>query len=176
LRQRMKLFASVIQTSILYGCVSWTMTRQREQLLRTTQRRLLRMIVGTKRTYQLDQSGVKELENWVDWIQRATRVAENVMVKYGVHDWIDEVCKRKFHWAGHVSRRMDGRWSKAVLCWCPVGERRRCRPLMRWCDSINRFFDSMSTALGQQISWMQLAQDRDAWKALEQQFVLFCSR
>jgi hypothetical protein len=41
LQQRMRLFSSVVQPSILYGCVSWTMTRQREQLLRTTQRRML---------------------------------------------------------------------------------------------------------------------------------------
>ena len=136
---------------------------------------MLRIIVGTNRMYHLDHSGVRVVENWVDWIQRATRVAEDAMVKYSVPDWVDEVCKRKFHWAGHVSRRADGRWSKAVLTWQPVGQRCRGRPLMRWCDSISRFFDDMSTAMGRHIDWMEMAQDRDGWKALEQQFVLSCS-
>ena len=31
LAQRMKLFKSVVQPSILYGCVSWVMTSSREQ-------------------------------------------------------------------------------------------------------------------------------------------------
>ena len=118
---------------------------------------------------------MRTLEDWVDWIQKATRDAETAMGKFGIKDWVDEVCKRKFGWAGHVCRRHDGRWSRQVLNWCPVGMRGRGRPLTRWGDSIDKFFAEMSTALGEQVDWMVLAEDRDAWSALEEQFVSYCS-
>ena len=114
-------------------------------------------------------------ENWVDWIQRATRDAEDAMLKFCMSDWVDEVCRRKFGWAGHVCRRHDGRWSRQVLNWCPAGLRVRGRPLMRWCDSITQFFDNVSAAMTEQIDWMALAEDRDAWSTMEEQFVLYCS-
>ena len=84
--------------------------------------------------------------------------------------------QKKVSLAGHVSRRLDGKWSKAVLTWQPVGARCKGRPLMRWCDAINRLIDDMSATLGKHIDWMKMAQDRDAWKTLEQQFVFSCSR
>ena len=34
--QRMKLFKAGVQLSFLYGCVSWTLTREREHKIRTT--------------------------------------------------------------------------------------------------------------------------------------------
>ena len=151
------------------------MTRQREQLLRTTQRRMLRQIVGTRRRPLINEAGDRTLENWVDWIQRATREAEDAMCKFCISDWVAEVCKRKFGWAGHVCRRQDGRWSRQVLNWCPVGWRDRGHPLMRWRDSFTSFFDNVSAAMTQHIDWMALAEDRDAWNALEEQFVLHCS-
>ena len=173
LRQRMRLFVSVVQPSVLYGCVSWTMTKEREQLLRTTQRKMMRKVVGTKRIVVKDAQGGSTTENYVDWVQRATRKAEEAMDKYGVPDWVGEACKRKFQWAGHVSRRDDGRWSGQILRWCPVGVRLQGRPVTRWSDALNKFYDSVSAALGEHIDWITLAADRDKWKQMEEAFVEF---
>jgi hypothetical protein len=49
LRSRLKLFDAVITPTILYACGSWTMTSSREMLLLTTQRKMLRKILGLGR-------------------------------------------------------------------------------------------------------------------------------
>ena len=49
LRDRLKLFNATVTPTVLYGCGSWTMTKEREQQLRTAQRKMLRWIVGVGR-------------------------------------------------------------------------------------------------------------------------------
>ena len=85
------------------------MTKEREQLLRTTQSKMMRKVVGTKRIVMKDAQGDSTTENYVDWMQRATGKTEEAMAKYGVSDWVGEACKRKFQRAGHVLRRTDER-------------------------------------------------------------------
>ena len=91
LSQRLRFFKSVVQPSVLYGCVSWTLTRKREQTLRTAQRKMLRQIINTKRRFEFTTDGEKILEDWVGWVRRATRVAEKWMAQYRVPDWVHEV-------------------------------------------------------------------------------------
>ena len=175
LRQRMRLFASVVQPSVLYGCVSWSMTKQREHSFRTVQRKMVRKIVGTRPARVTDEQGDVSLEDHVLWMKRATRKAEEALEKHGVPCWVEESYRRKYRWAGHVARRDDERWSRQVLCWNPVGVRAQGRPLTRWSDALNKFFDSVSAALGQCIDWMSLTKDRDEWKQFETPFVEFCT-
>jgi hypothetical protein len=61
LDQRLRLFKAVVQPSFLYGSVCWTMTRKREQYIRTAQRKMVRTIIGSRRKL-VDN----ELEDWVD--------------------------------------------------------------------------------------------------------------
>ena len=155
----MRLFASVVQPSVLYGCVSCSMTKEREHLLRTAQRKMVRKIVGTKPARMTDEQGEASLEDYVLWIKRATRKAEEALAKHSVPCWVEESYRRKYRWAGHVARRDDERWSRQVLCWKPVGVRAQGRPLTRWSDALNKFFDGVSAALGQCIDWMSLAKN-----------------
>ena len=79
--------------------------------------------------------------------------------------------KRKWTWTGHVARRTDGRWSKRVLSWQPKGVRKQGRPFTRWSDEIKMF---LSATYGGDVDselWMELAQDRNQWTALEADFV-----
>ena len=46
LYQRLRLFHSMVTPTALYGAGSWAMTAGREQILRTTQRKMLRCILG----------------------------------------------------------------------------------------------------------------------------------
>ena len=85
IERRLKLFKAVVQPTLLYGCACWTLTRAREQLIRTTQRKMLRQIMGTKRRVKDDG-----LEDWVEWIIRATEEAENAMRRFCVPDWVEE--------------------------------------------------------------------------------------
>ncbi|CAH2217925.1 jg24420 [Pararge aegeria aegeria] len=73
------------------------------------------------------------------------------------------VAKVKWHRAGHIARRTDGRWGLKVLEWrlC-TGKRSVGRPPTRWRDDIRRFAGSR---------WRQAAQDRVLWNSLQKTFV-----
>ena len=55
---------------------------------------MLRSIVGTRRLSVKDDSGNVLLEDWVDWMQRATHAAEAVQREHGVRDWVEEITRR----------------------------------------------------------------------------------
>ena len=61
---------------------------------------MMRMIVGTRRKY-MDEN--KTPETYVEWVQRATREAENMMDKYSIQDWI--TLQRRRLW-GSVPREL----------------------------------------------------------------------
>eukprot|EP00973_Karenia_brevis_P023276 3205690-Karenia_brevis.AAC.1 len=76
-----------------------------------------------------------ELENYVDWIRRATHIAENAMSKAKVEDWVSKQRRLKWSWAGHIARRQDHRWSSEVLTWTVTGGYRMPgHPVRRWQD------------------------------------------
>ena len=122
LRSRLRLFNAVITPTVLYASSSWTMTAQREMLLQTSQRRMLRRILGHGRKTQIKQnwehletssegeeeqeernedeednsnSQKMEQESWVDWIKRTTQIAISEARKAQVTDWVEEQRKRK---------------------------------------------------------------------------------
>jgi len=65
-------------------------------------------------------------------------------------------------WAGHVARMREGRGVHRVLVGKPVGKRPLGRPRRRWEDNIK--MDLWEVGGGG--DWMELAQDRDRWRAL----------
>ena len=160
------------------------MTAERSRRLRTTQRRMLRQIVRTSRqqvstteTGDTDSSGGSALleedaeeESWVDWVIRATAIAEDRRDEAQVEDWQLAQRRRYWRWAGHVARQKDNRWTVKALTWTPgTGFRTRGRPVKRWHEDLDEFFcHKLGHARGH---WMTAAQDRDFWKSLEQDFV-----
>ena len=166
LAKRLKLFQSTVQPTLLYGCACWTMTRDRESKIRTVQRKMLRAIIGTKRI-----AGKQGLETWVEWVVRSTRIAEQTMVDLGVPDWVEEVHRRRFRWAGRTSRVSDDRWTKEVLQWSATGARKRGRPRCRWADQLNKFFKQGLQATNE--FWLELAQEKQSWDTLEGDYVNF---
>jgi hypothetical protein len=67
-------------------------------------------------------------------------------------------------WAGHVARIGEGRDMHRVLVGKPEGKRPVRRPRFRWEDNIKMGFQEVGGGCG---DWMELAQDRDRWLALE---------
>ncbi|CAG9135919.1 unnamed protein product [Plutella xylostella] len=68
-----------------------------------------------------------------------------------VEDVGRRITKLKWRWAGHLARREDGRWTKAVSEWWPrEGRRLVGRPPTRWSDDIRRVTGP---------NWMSVAQD-----------------
>ena len=86
-------------------------------MIRSMQRKMLRQIVGVRRIV----SDEKGLEDWLPWFKRATHAAEHERVHHNVPDWVEEVSRRKFRWAGHVARRTDARWTRVFLEWSVAG-------------------------------------------------------
>ena len=118
-----------------------------------------------------DVGAAEVLEPWVDWIRRATGLAELHLHKAGAEDWTGEHKRRKWRCAGHLARRDDDRWSKKSLDWTPPGTRKVGRPHARWSDSLDRFATTLFNTEYEKGSWQVLAQDRETWKVLEQDFI-----
>jgi len=75
---------------------------------------------------------------------------------------IVRVVKSRMRWAGHVARMGEGRGVHRVLVGKPEGKRPLGRPRLRWEDNIK--MDLWEVGGGG--DWMELAQDRDRWRAL----------
>jgi hypothetical protein len=66
-------------------------------------------------------------------------------------------------WVGRVARMGEGRGVYRVLVGKPEGRRPMGRPRRRWEDNIR--IDLREVGCGC-VDWMELAQDRDSWRAL----------
>jgi len=66
-------------------------------------------------------------------------------------------------WAGHVARMGEGRGVYRVLVGKSEGKRPLGRPTRRWEDNIEMDLREVGGGCG---DWMELAQDRDRWRAL----------
>ena len=73
------------------------------------------------------------------------------------------VKSRRMRWAGHVARMGEDRGVHRVLVWKPEGKRPLERPRRRWEDNIKMDLQEVGGVRG---DWMELAQDRDRWRAL----------
>ena len=72
-------------------------------------------------------------------------------------------CSRRMRWAGHVARMGEDRGVQRVLVGKPEGKRPLRRPRRRWEDNIKMVLQEVGGGRG---DWMELAQDRDRWRAL----------
>ena len=73
------------------------------------------------------------------------------------------VIKSIMRWAGHVARMGEGRGVHRVMVGKPEGKRPLGRPRRRWEDNIKMDVQEVGGGCG---DWMELAQDRDRWRAL----------
>jgi len=70
---------------------------------------------------------------------------------------------RQMGWAGHVARMGEDRVVHRVFVGKPEGKRPLGRPRCRWEDNMKM---DLQEAGGGHGDWMELAQDRDRWRAL----------
>jgi hypothetical protein len=66
-------------------------------------------------------------------------------------------------WAGHVARMGEKRNAYRILVGKPEGKRPLGRPRRRWMDNIKM---DLREAGWDGMDWINLAQDRDRWRAL----------
>lgn len=80
-----------------------------------------------------------------------------------VTDIVEKVATLKWRGAGHIARREDGQWTKAVVQWRPrQHSRKRGRPPTRWTDDIIKTTGTR---------WELKARNRQRWKEMEEAYV-----
>ena len=124
----------------------------------TTHRKMIRAMVGTKRLAD---------EGFVDWIKRATAIAETAMISACVDSWVTTQAKRHWAWAGRVCRLTDSRWTNKILYWDPPIARKPGRPRVRWADALDDFWKSN----GRVEPWKQTARNNATWARLGSAFI-----
>ena len=141
-------FRSDCEPGGLYGSETWTLTKEMAKQLRTTQRRMLRKILGQGRrrvqraegtindteTAESEEAEAEggaddgreeeddrdELEPWVDWIKRVTHNAESSLEKLRIKTWVEQARRRKWKWAAKLlSEPGEQKWSQIILDWNP---------------------------------------------------------
>jgi hypothetical protein len=70
---------------------------------------------------------------------------------------------RRMRWARHVARMGETRNAYRILVGKPEGKRPLGRPRRRWVDNIK--MDLIEIAWDG-VDWIELAQDRDHWRAV----------
>ena len=70
---------------------------------------------------------------------------------------------RRMRWAGHVARMVEGRGVYRVLVGKPEGKRPLGRPRRRWEDNIKMDLQEVGCGV---MDWVELAEDRERWRAL----------
>jgi hypothetical protein len=69
---------------------------------------------------------------------------------------------RRMRWVGHVARMGEMRTAYRILVEKPEGKRPLGRPRCRWVDNIKLYLRETEWVM----YWIDLAQDRDKWRAL----------
>ena len=151
-----KLFEAVVTPVALYGCAGWTLSSKMEDQLRTTRRRMLRIMLCTRR---------RPDESWIEFIKRGTAEAESRMMSSSYACWVPGYRRHKWRFVGKTVRATDERWSKRLLDWQPHF---RCwphrsvgHPHLRWEDAFTKIAGG---------EWLSIAAS-DTWTVLEHGFV-----
>jgi len=82
---------------------------------------------------------------------------------YSLQNIVRVVKSRRMRWAGHVARMGEVRGVHRVLVRKPEGKRPLGRPRRRWEENIK--MDLQEVQCGG-MYWIDLAQDKDRWRAL----------
>ena len=155
---RLKLFNSVVTPAVLYGCSSWAMKIDMERELKSTWRRMLRMMLSPRRQPE---------EDWIDYVQRSTAHVEALSTKHGYQDWLTTQRSRKWRFVGKVVTDTCGKWSTRLLSWRPwfrtLPARNVGRPKLRWAHDLEHYCGG---------DWQERAADKALWIILRDGYKL----
>jgi hypothetical protein len=134
---------------VLFGCETWSLTIREEHRLRVFENRVLWRIFGPKRDEVTDDR--RKLHN------------EELHNLYSSPSIIRMIKSRRMRWAGHVARMGKKRNAYRILVGHPEGKRPLGRLRCRWVDNIKMYLRVIGWD-GK--DWIDLAQDKDQWRAL----------
>ena len=143
LASKVKLMRTLILSTLLYACESWTLTAEIERRIQALEMKCYRRLLNI--SYK-DHVMNEEVRNG---IQKATGVHEDLLTM---------IKKRILRWYGHISRSSG--MAKTILQGTMKGARKRGRQKKRWENNITKwtgmeFGDSL-----------RAAEDREGWKGV----------
>ena len=187
LKSRIRLFDATITPTVLYGCTSWTTTKDLTTTILRTPRRMLRLIIGAPRrrsaatpsTTTNRHEEATEEEPWQDFIKRTTTIAERLLSSLDIETWDITYWRRKWQWTSRLAEQHHDRWSRIAYLWQPQIHhryptyRRQGRPRKRWDDEINHFIHTtqQSTDATTPSTILQLSTDQSTWADFENNFI-----
>ena len=142
LASKVKLMRTLILSTFLYACESWTLTEEIERRIQALEMRCYRRLLNI--SYK-DHVTNEEVRN---------RIQNAIGVN---NDLLTIVKKRKLRWYGHISRSSG--MAKTILQGAVKGARRRERLKKRWVD-VKEW-----TGMGFGDS-LRAAEDREGWKGI----------
>jgi hypothetical protein len=141
---KIRIYKTIFLPVVLYGCETWSLTLREVLKLRVFENRVLRRIFRLKRDEMI--GGWRKLNY------------EELHNLYPSPSIIRIIKSRRMRWAGHVARMGEKRNACTILVGKPEGKRHR----RRWEDNIK--MDLREKGWGG-MDWIDLAQDRDQWRA-----------
>jgi hypothetical protein len=126
-----------------------SLTLREEHRLRVFENRVLRRIFGPKRDEVM--RGWRKLHN------------EELHGLYSSPSIVRVIKARRMRWVGHVACMGEVRGAYKILVGRPEGRRPLGRPRRRWEDNIK--MNLREVGFGD-VDWIDLAQDKDRWRAL----------
>lgn len=105
---------------LTYGAETWTIKKQLEKKLATTQRAMQRKLIETRIR-----------DRWTaEWVREQT----------GVAGMLVDIKRKKWTWIGYVMHRTENRWTlRATDCLPRYGKRSRRRQRVIWSDETEKF-------------------------------------
>jgi len=143
------IWYDMIWPVVLYGCETWSLTLGEKRKLRVFENRMFRRVFGLKSDEVTGEW--RKLHN------------EELSDLYSLPNIVRVVKSRRMRWAGHVAHMGEGRGVYRVLVGKPQGKRPLRRPRRRWEDNIKTDLQEVGGVCG---DCMELAKDRDRWRAL----------
>ena len=141
---KIKLLKSLITSIALYGCETWTYTKNLEGRINAFEFRCFRRILG------------------ITWKQKITNmeVKEKIVEQIGIYEPLLETARRrKLQWFGHVTRR-TGTLAYDIMHGAVEGSRGRGRPKNSWMRDIVAWTERGA------VTCVSLARDREGWRRI----------
>jgi hypothetical protein len=145
---KIKIYRNIILPIVLYGCEIWSLKLREERRLRLFENWVLRRIFGPKRDEVIGEW--RKLHN------------EELNDLYTSPTIVRVIKSRRMRLTWQVARMGEGRGLYRVLGGKPEGKRPLGRPRRRWDEILRWIFRKW---YGRGMDWIELAQDRDRWRA-----------
>lgn len=148
-KTKMRIYKSLIRPTITYAAEVLCMTCREEERLRVFERKIVRSMMGPKRT---------EDNRW------RARKNEEIEKELENEDIVRFIKSQRIRWLGHVMRREVKDPTRVVMEWRPEKERKRGRPRMTWWDAVMKDLRDMEIE-----NWRAKCAERKSWRMICEQ-------